>query len=176
MPGQSAHSIKKSKVSKIAKVRKDGNQKVVDSAVLGDLEDAEFGRVLKHLGDSRVRVLTSSRSEGNAVIRGLLRKRGCTPINTDNIVILSKRDYESRSDTKEAVYDVMAVLSNKDIEKLKKNGILPDWFVLGADKKLTECTTAFEFEYVDPKEGGEDRNEDRDKDRDKDENVDIDDI
>lgn len=148
MPGQSAHSIKKSKVSRVSKIRKEGNQKIADSALRGDLEEAEFGRVLKHLGDSRVRILTSERKECTAVIRGLLRRRGCTPINTDSLVVLSQREYESR---KEPIYDIMAVLSMREADKLKKMGIIPEWMILGASDIYTgshDERAAFEFDHA----------------------------
>jgi translation initiation factor IF-1 len=144
MPGLSAHTMKKGKTSKIAMKRKETNKRTVDLAVRGDLEDCEFGRVIKHLGNSRIRIICEDKREYNAVIRGLLRRKGITPISTDDIVVLGKREWESRMYSDAMCFDVMAVLSRREVDRLKKEERIPDWMSSGEAKT---DDAQYEFEY-----------------------------
>jgi hypothetical protein len=54
-------------------------------------------------------------------------------VNVDDVVLLNIRDYETRSDTEAAVYDIMAIFPPKEVQKLTKNKIIPKWFLQGSD-------------------------------------------
>jgi hypothetical protein len=48
-------------------------------------------------------------------------------INVSDVVLLNKREYESRFDTADAVYDIMAVFAKKDIGRLVRSNRIPMW-------------------------------------------------
>lgn len=117
--------------------RKEINQRTVVSAMDGESEEVLFGRVLKHLGCGHVRVILPNKREGIARIRTVLSKRGSTPIVTDDVVVLSGRDFETGVTVKadgtlvEKVdrYDLLGVLSRVQAAKMEKEGKIPSWFV-----------------------------------------------
>jgi len=116
--------------------RKDINNRAVssamDSAMEGDMEDIQFAHVLKHLGAGHVRIILSNKREGIAKIRTFLSRRGSTPIVTGDIVILSGRDFETKSTVaidKVDRYDLLGVLSRSQANKMEKEGKIPSWFI-----------------------------------------------
>jgi translation initiation factor IF-1 len=108
------------------------NQKVISSVLDGDLEGAEYGRVIKHLGAGNIRVILPNKREGIAKIRNVLSRRGSTPIVSGDIVVLSPRDFETGA-AENMRYDVMAVMSKRDASKLEKSGVIPSWMMLAGD-------------------------------------------
>jgi hypothetical protein len=48
-------------------------------------------------------------------------------VSVDDTVLLNIREYESRSSTKDAVYDIIALFTPKDVHKLIKHNIIPKW-------------------------------------------------
>ncbi len=54
-------------------------------------------------------------------------------VNVDDVVLLNIRDYETRSDTSDAVYDIMAIFPPKDVQRLTKAKTIPKWFLQGSD-------------------------------------------
>ncbi len=117
--------------------RKVINDRAVSSAMEGDMEDVQFGHVLKHLGAGHIRVVLSNKREGIAKIRTVLSKRGSTPIVAGDVVILSGRDFETKStvnpdgtlNEKVDRYDVLGVLSRPQAAKMEKEGKIPSWFI-----------------------------------------------
>lgn len=109
--------------------RKDSNDRVAAEAVKGDLEDATFGRVIKHLGNGRLQVLLPNKTERQAVIRGLLRRRRVTPIQTGDVVVLGERSFAAEGSTGRDVYDVMAVMTRRDAARMVREKTLPDWML-----------------------------------------------
>jgi translation initiation factor IF-1 len=127
--------------------RKEMNQDVVNSVLYDDdIEGVEFGRVLKHLGAGHVRVILSNKREGIAKIRTALSRRGSTPIVTDDIVILSGREFETHADEKMR-YDLLGVLGRSEAAKLEKSGRIPAWFLSAG-----ESTGEDIFDYSEIKE------------------------
>ena len=85
--------------------------------------------------------------EGFAKIRGLLKK-GQVPIKTNDIVIMTPREFESKN----THFDIIGVLTSKQASELKKNNVIPDYFLsdigsTGFVKK--EDGDAFDFDYED---------------------------
>lgn len=107
--------------------RKDSNDRMVGEVLKGDLEDATYGRVLKHLGNGRILVLLPNNTERQAVIRGVLRRRRVTPIQSGDIVVLGERSFVVGSSNE--VYDVMAVMTRRDASRLVRDRRLPDWML-----------------------------------------------
>ncbi len=120
--------------------RKEINERTVSATMDGEAEDVQFARVLKHLGSGHVRIILADSKEGIAKIRTVLSKRGSTPIAPDDIVIVSGRDFETR--TKEATevdrFDLLGVLSRSQASKMEKEGRIPPWF-LSLDEGKTEA-------------------------------------
>lgn len=132
--------------------RKEINTRTVSSAMDGEMDDVLFARVLKHLGAGHVRIILPNKREGIARIRTVLCKRGSTPIVTDDVVILSARDFETGTTVKsdgtlvEKVdrYDLLGVLTRVQAAKMEKEGKIPSWFVAA---ETTEGETDI-FEYA----------------------------
>jgi hypothetical protein len=134
--------------------RKEINDRTVTAAMDEEMEDVQFARVLKHLGSAHVRIILANSREGIAKIRTVLTKRGSTPISADDIVIVSGREFETR--TKEATedsvdrYDLLGVLSRSQASKMEKAGRIPAWF-LSLDEGKTEGEL-FEYEAQESEE------------------------
>ncbi len=135
--------------------RKEKNARMVADAMSGDMEDIMYARVLKHLGAGHVRIILDNKREGIARIRSLLCKRGSTPIVTDDIVIISGREFETKSNTvgadgklveKTDKYDLLGVLTRQQAAKLEKEGKIPSWFVaLGTDGSAGDEGDIFDY-------------------------------
>lgn len=139
--------------------RVEGNKRTVTSALDGDIEDAIYAKVLRHLGDSRVQIYFENEAkqgkEGIALIRNLLRRRGQVPIASNDIVIVTPRTFEGANAKKH--FDLIAVLTKKDATELRKQRKIPDYFLLDAttDSFVNKTDdTAIEFEY---EETGDDK-------------------
>ena len=115
--------------SKFAILREKANKAVAQAVLNSEYDDCSFGKVVKHLGNSRVLVAGIDKKEYQAVIRNILRKKSSTPIYAGDIVVISSRDFESRASTSEARFDIMAVLGKKDIATLVKERRIPRWML-----------------------------------------------
>ncbi len=131
------------------------NQKVISSALDGDLEGVEYGRVLKHLGAGNIRVILPNKREAIARIRNVLARRGSTPIVSGDIVVLSPRDFETGS-SENMRYDVMGVMHKRDASVLEKSGQIPSWMMAG---EFTEEGGEDVFDYSEVKEDDESMDE-----------------
>lgn len=152
-------------MSKMAAIRVKANKTFVEFAVHGELEEGsyEFGRVTKHLGNGQIKLVCQDKVEYRGVIRGLLRKRGITPIDIDDIVILGKREWESRAAGATACFDIMGVVDRKNAERLCTRGIIPDWMVgHGTVDVAKHDDKGFEFEA--PKSDDDESDDDIDVD------------
>jgi hypothetical protein len=180
MPGVTARSAQK-KTSRIGDARKRSNKLFADAACRGDYDDCQFGKVLKHLGGHRVSVITwdtldtsKAPKERQAVIRNLLRKKGCTPITIDDLVVLSCREFETRSTSQEAVFDLVAVVDKKSAQRLVKDKAIPSWMAKSTSdhKAVDEDGDLFDYEalpddYYDNCKNGEKSDSDSEVDIDK---------
>lgn len=104
------------------------NARRVDAVLGGELTLCTYGKVTKALGNKMFRVLSTKKTEHLARIRGKMVR-----VNLDDVVLLNIRDYESRSDTDAAVYDIMAIFPPKDVQRLTKAKTIPKWFLQGSD-------------------------------------------
>lgn len=139
--------------------RKELNQKVVNSVLDGDVEDAVFARVIKHLGAGNLRVILSNKREAIAKIRNVLARRGSTPIVSGDIVILSGRDFETKA-SDETRYDVLGVMNRHESAKLEKAGEIPSWMLVTAEADGNQTEDIFDYSEV--KEENEDEELDMD--------------
>ncbi len=131
MPGHSVRQASKNmSKSKQRVITKNNNR--VEAAICGSLEGCTYGRIIKNYGNKFL-ILNASKREHQAHMRGKMAR-----IGVDDIVLLSERDYETRSGTEKAVYDIMAVLEKKDVAMLIKSGELPKWML---STTISEDTT-----------------------------------
>jgi hypothetical protein len=143
-------SSKKGRIT--ASQRQEINGRNVSAAMDGDMEDVEFARVLKHLGAGHVRIILANKREGIAKIKTALARRGSTPIVTDDIVVISGRDFETRTTEagKEKVdrFDIIGVLTRQQSAKMEREGRIPAWFLAIGDGADAEAEDIFDFEGV----------------------------
>lgn len=151
MPGKSNtnQTVSKKNLHRIS-----SNTKAVDEC-FNEISSI-FGRVIKHLGNSRISLALDDESIVQATIRGLLRSKS-TKIEIRDIVILEKDE----SDT----YYVIGIINDKkDINKLIKENRIPKWF-LSVDLQINETSKKVDtskndsniftdelFNYEEPKE------------------------
>ncbi len=122
MPGLSVHSAKKGvSKAKAGQLRK--NTIRTESAISGTLEGCTYGRIIKAVGDKRFIVLDTLRNERMARILGKMAR-----IGPGDVVLLNERDYETRSSSDKAMYDIMALFDKKDVSRLIKSKTIPSWF------------------------------------------------
>lgn len=139
MPPKAGNSTKT--ISRMAVKRQEANQRVVRAAADGDVEGGIFGRVVRMYGGPQISVITRDKREHRATIRGLLRRRGATPIGIGDVVVLSGREFESRGDGKNVVaglaedeiFDVIGVMDSRSSTKAMKDGRFPAWMLTGSD-------------------------------------------
>jgi translation initiation factor IF-1 len=121
--------------------RQEANQRVVRAAADGDVEGGIFGRVVRMYGGPQISVITRDKREHRATIRGLLRRRGATPIGIGDVVVLSGREFESRGDglnvvaglAQDEVFDVIGIMDSRSATKAMKEGLFPAWMLTGSD-------------------------------------------
>jgi translation initiation factor IF-1 len=171
MPSKAGNSTKT--LSRMAIIRQNANQKMVDAALSGDMDDALYGRVVKIYGGAGLSVMTKDKREHRAQIRGLLRRKGATPIAVGDVVILGRREFESRKEGEYVgeiggaeVFDVVGIMDHRAALKAVKDGIIPKWMQTGQEEKgpvdsalgARPDDDGFEFDYdaAEPAEGEED--------------------
>ena len=124
--------------------RVEANMRAVRQAMSGEIAEAIYAKVLAKMGDARMRIYyeESKRGyEGIGRIRGLLRKRGQVPIQTNDVVIVTPREFEANKRN----FDIIAVLSSKEVSDLKKRKEIPDYFI----GDVTTDKSNVEFDYSD---------------------------
>jgi translation initiation factor IF-1 len=134
--------------------RVEGNKRTVEATINGEVALAMYAKVMSRLGEGRMSVYYDNGKrgqEGVAKIRGLLRRRGQVPIQSNDIVIITPREFESGKDANKH-FDIIGVLTAKQASELKKNKVIPDYFlndIASSDFEKKEVVDAFEFEYAD---------------------------
>ena len=113
--------------SSLRKIQK--NTTRIDAVIQGTLEGIEFGFVTKALGNRQFHVETRS-GKGKNFLAFVSPKMA--RVSLGDVVLLNIREYESRSKSDKAIYDIKAVLQRKDISQLVKLGQIPEW-MLGAE-------------------------------------------
>ena len=134
--------------------RVEANRKTVEATINGEVALAIYAKVMSRLGEGRMRIYYENNKrgqEGVAKIRGLLRRKGQVPIQSNDIVIVTPREFESGKDAHKH-FDIIGVLTSKQASELKKHKIIPDYFmndIASDDFEKKEVTEAFDFEYDD---------------------------
>lgn len=130
----------------------EANRRAVDAVMAGEVELAAYAKITSKLGDGRMKIyiLQEKRGyEGIGKIRGALRKKSKVPIQTNDIVIVTPREFESGKDASKH-FDIIGVITSKQASELKKRGEIPDYFLGDAvssdmSKKQVDM---FEFDYT----------------------------
>lgn len=138
-----------------ASQRQEINERNVSAAMDGDMEDVSFARVLKHLGGGHVRIILANKCEGIAKIKTALARRGSTPIVSDDIVVISGRDFETRTAEPGKVerFDILGVLTRAQSAKMEREGRIPAWFLAIGDGADGGEEDIFDYEAVKEDEG-----------------------
>ena len=158
MPGQTVRSAAKN-VSKSGRAKEAKNARRVEAAVNDELDFCAYGRITKTLGNKMFNVLLVDKREHLAHIRGKMAR-----INVNDVVLLNERDYESRAGTDDAVYDIMAVFSKKDISRLVKSKRIPSWLAsVTADDDGDALHDLFDYEDSDSESDEEDGHDKKNK-------------
>ena len=125
--------------------------------------DTAFARVTKHVGVNHVQVTLPARhgSLGLHVrIPNIFTRKGATPITTRSIVsIYVGPDFDSMDYTpsKGDLFDIVALIGAKDVTRLTKAGLIPEWMlrmedVAAAAKSGEDLGFVFEDEDEDEDE------------------------
>jgi translation initiation factor IF-1 len=169
MPSKAGNSTKT--LSRMAIVRQAANQKMVDAALSGNMEGELYGRVVKMYGGASLSVMTKDKREHRAELRGLFRRKGATPVLAGDVVILGRREFESRKEGDyvgeiggSEVFDIIGIMDHRAALKAVKDGIIPKWMQTGQEEKAAEESAVgaladddgFEFDYDDVEEEEED--------------------
>lgn len=118
--------MKSYKNSSSTNYRQETNRRTIDQVFSGEVECAIYAKVVSKMGEGRMKILYEDANkgyEGIAKIRGILRKKGQVPIQTNDIVIVTPRTFEKVSKN----FDLIGVLSSKDVSDLKKKSDAPSF-------------------------------------------------
>ena len=159
MPGQTVRSAAKNQ-SKRGRAKEAKNARRVDAACNDELIGCTYGRVTKTLGNKMFNVVDVDKREHLAHIRGKMAR-----INVTDVVLLNKREYESRADTADAVYDIMAVFAKKDIGRLVRSNLIPRWLASAKTEGAEgdESHDLFDYDESDSESDDEDGHAKKDK-------------
>ena len=158
MPGQTVRSAAKN-MSKSGRAKEAKNARRVEAAVNDELDFCAYGRITKTLGNKMFNVLLVDKREYLAHIRGKMAR-----INVNDVVLLNERDYESRAGTTEAVYDIMAVFTKKDISRLVKSKRIPTWLAsVTADEGGDGLHDLFDYDESDSESEEDDAHDKKNK-------------
>jgi len=118
----------------------------------GEVELATYAKITSKLGDGRMKIYFEQGKrgyEGIGKIRGVLRRKGQVPIQTNDIVIVTPREFESGKDINKH-FDIIGVITSKQASELKKKGEIPDYFLgdATASDMSKKQTDAFDFDYT----------------------------
>ena len=134
--------------------RVEGNRKMVEATMCGEVPSAMYAKVMSRLGDGRMRIYYEYNKhgcEGIGKIRGLLQRKGRVPIQTNDVVVVTPREFESGKDAHKH-FDIIGVLAPKQVGELTKDNLIPDYFINDiSSNEFTkkEMKDGFEFDYSD---------------------------
>ena len=143
--------------------RKELNERRAANAVNGKADGIAFGRVTKMLGAGHVTVSLNSKHGPKdliARIPNVLGRKGATPITTRDVVtIYVGTEFNVDEPIKATdMFEITAVLSQKQAYNLKQDGIIPTWMMSEDGEKAADKEDeagGFEFDYDEAKEGEE---------------------
>lgn len=139
MPGLSARSAYKN-MSKAKRSASNKNTRRVAAALANELEMCTYGKIVRACGNKMFMVLNSDKKEHLAHIRGKMSR-----ICVNDIVLLNIRDYETRADSDNAVYDIMAVFEAHDVARLIKAEFIPTWMTSTGHAEEDETAELFDY-------------------------------
>jgi translation initiation factor IF-1 len=142
MPGVTARSASKN-MSKSKRAAAAKNSMRVAAAINDELELCTYGKIIRACGNKMFIIATPENKQHLAHIRGKMAR-----LAINDIVLLSVREYESRANTAEAVFDIMALFSKKDINRLVKNGTIPSSMISFNSKDDTGLDDIFDYSDV----------------------------
>ena len=137
-----------------AAVNKRTVESVISSALNNEMpEGVYFAKVISRLGEGRMKIYyehSNKGREGIAKIRGALVGRGQCPIQTNDVIVVSSRGFESNNNK----FDIMGVFDSKQAYQLKKQKIIPDYFLNPMDSGtfVKKDEGGIEFDYDDEDE------------------------
>lgn len=146
MPIVNARSASKN-MSKAKRTTAAKNAHRVAAALADELELCTYGKVVRACGNRMFIISTMEKNEHLAHIRGKIPR-----VATNDVVLLNIREYESRAETDDAVFDIVAVFSPNDTSKLVKNKIIPSWMVSSSDETDEIMEELFEYRCDDDDE------------------------
>jgi initiation factor 1A len=130
--------------------RVEANRRAVEATMAGEVELAIYAKITSKLGEGRMKIYFEEGKrgyEGIGKIRGVLRRKGQVPIQTNDIVIVTPREFESSKDAKKH-FDIIGVITSKQASDLKKRGEIPDYFLADATADMAKKQAdAFDFDY-----------------------------
>lgn len=126
------------------------NTRRIDAVINDTLTLVTYGKVTRALGNKMFNVLSVKKRNHLAHIRGKMMR-----IEVNDVVLLNIRDYETRADTDNAVYDIVAVFPPKDIQNLMKAKKIPKWFLQDNDMDDNEHTDDL-YDLFDYEQGTDD--------------------
>lgn len=150
MPGVTARSAAKN-MSRGARAKADKNSRRVAAALNEELEFTTYGKVTKALGNKMFMATKVDNRDHLCHIRGKMAR-----INVGDVVLLNERDYESRVGSTDAVYDIMAVFSARDIGRLIKSKTIPSWMSPSASDSDGGDELHDLFDYEEPEDNDDD--------------------
>jgi hypothetical protein len=142
--------------------RKEINERRANDAARGLMEGIIFARISKMLGANHVSAMYNSEhgpKELRARIPNIFARRGATPITTRDVVAI---EVGADFDPDKAVirpgdlFDVKAILTQRQVYNLQKEGIIPLWMSDHSSSRIdAEANPSFEFDYSAVVEEGE---------------------
>ena len=154
IPHSHKYRIKMGKNKSSAAVNKRTVESVISSALNNEMpEGVYFAKVISRLGEGRMKIYyehSNKGREGIAKIRGALVGRGRCPIQTNDVIVVSSRGFESNNNK----FDIMGVFDSKQAYQLKKQKIIPDYFLNPMDSGtfVKKDEGGIEFDYDDEDE------------------------
>ncbi len=156
MPGLSVRSAAKD-MSRGKRASAAKNIRRVETALRDELEFCTYGKVSKALGNKMFLVQTSERTEHLCHIRGKM-----VWVSPGDVVLLNVRDYESRHVSTDAVYDIMALFTNREISCLVRNEQIPRWMASKGDSS-DELADLFDYDNDEDALGTQEHYDKKDK-------------
>ena len=132
--------------------RVEANKRTVEQIINGEIPLAIGAKVLNRLGEGRMSIYYEHNKrgcEGIGKIRGLFMKRNQVPIQTNDIVFVTPREFESGKNASKH-FDIICVLTSKEASEFRKYKLIPDYFVndiSSSDFVKKDNTETFEFDY-----------------------------
>lgn len=139
-------------------------------AASGRMEGVVFARVTKMVGENHVMVSIEAKhgpKELRARIPNIFARRGATPVTVRDVVAIEVgKDFDPDDPEnpirKSDLFDIKAILTSKQVYKLKQAGEIPAWMSAESTDSVAAAKAeeeGFEFDHSAIKEEGEEDEE-----------------